>query len=86
MRSESTYREESSRQDVSRAIAYRSFSPFRRAETFEFLFALRVNGRPDGEDWQFQTTPAGWTLKAEDYDHTVTPHSDTLKTCPTGAE
>lgn len=86
VRSASTYLEESTRQDVTESIAYRSFSPFRRSEKFEFLFGLRVNGRPDGQDWQFRTTDAGWTLKAEGHDHSVGPRGDVLESSPTGAE
>jgi len=86
VRRASTHLEESTRQVVTESMAYRSFSPFRRAEQFEFLLGLRVNGRPDGQDWQFETTDTGWTLKAAGHARSVGPRGDVLESFPTGAK
>ncbi len=75
--SASTYMEELTKEDVTETIRYRSFSPFRKAEAFEFLFGLRVNGKTDGSDWEFEETGGGWTLQAADRG-TVRPEQDTL--------
>lgn len=75
--SASTYLEELTKEDVTETVRYRSFSPFRKAERFEFLFGLRVNGKTDGSDWQFEEVSGGWTLQAADRG-TVHPEQDAL--------
>ena len=69
--------EEQSREDVTHTIRYRSFFPFRKAETFEFLFGLRVNGKTDGSDWIFDADKDGWALKAEGVSGALRPEQDT---------
>jgi hypothetical protein len=75
----STYRTDTLRRDVTEDIRYRSFAPFRKAGQFEFLFGLRVNGKPDGSDWEFKTAKDGWTLKASDAPLSVHPTGDSLE-------
>lgn|GEM_PF-878608 len=73
-------------QDVERSIRYRSFAPFRKADKFEFLFGMRVNGESDGSDWKFEKDADGWTLKAKGYDMIVRPAEDALRVeSPIGA-
>ncbi len=43
------------------SVRYRSFSPFRAAEKFEFLFAMRVDG-DENEAWDFREDDDGWEL------------------------
>ncbi|MCJ8329166.1 MAG: heparinase II/III-family protein, partial [Lentisphaeria bacterium] len=49
----STYHCHDVMREVNPSIRYRSFSPFRKAGEFEFLFAMRVNGDPLGSEWDF---------------------------------
>jgi len=58
----SIYVAHSSLKEVTPSIRYRSFSPFRRAERFEFLFAMRVGGDQAGGDWRFAEEDGGWSL------------------------
>ena len=74
----STYQVQRSRKDTTQAVRYRSFSPFRKAAKIEFLFGLRVSGRPDGKDWTFKTTDKGWTLRAAGHKLVIRPEGDTL--------
>jgi len=60
----STYEDSDKMEMVSPSIRYRSFSPFRAAERFEFVFAMRVGGKPDGGDWMFDPQGSDWTLRA----------------------
>jgi hypothetical protein len=77
VKSDSTYLEELTQEDVTETMRYRSFSPFRKAEQFEFLFGLRVNGETDGSDWRFEEADGAWTLQAQDHG-TVRPEQDSL--------
>jgi len=49
--------------DANPSIRYRSFSPFRAAGEFEFLFAMRVDGDEDGGEWDFCFDDEGWRLR-----------------------
>ena len=77
VKSDSTYLEELTQEDVTETMRYRSFSPFRKAEQFEFLFGLRVNGKTDGSDWRFEEADGAWTLQAQGHG-TVRPEQDSL--------
>lgn len=61
----SVYEGQDFRKDVTPSIHYRSFSPFRAAGEFEFLFGMRVGGAEDGGDWTFALGDDGWELRAE---------------------
>ncbi len=59
----STYVNDESGKQANPSIRYRSFSPFRAAEKFEFLFAMRVGeDHVDGE-WDFRHKDGGWELQ-----------------------
>ena len=58
----STYPNDEMGKSVNPSIRYRSFSPFRATETFEFLFAMRVDGDEDGDEWDFRSEDDGWEL------------------------
>lgn len=76
----SIYENSDTRREETRGVRYRSFAPFRKARSFEFLFGLRINGDPHGRDWTF-TPPADdkpWSLAAADSDQTLRPSGDSL--------
>ena len=75
----SVYESHDTLQDVQRAVRYRSFSPFRAAGGFEFLFGLRVNGDESGRDWEFTPGPDGWTLKPDGTDQVILPTDNGLR-------
>jgi len=74
----SSYEGSDARRQVSRSVAYRSFSPFRAADEFEFLFGLRVGDDDTGGDWQFRRVDDGWTLRPARLKWTVRPDGDGL--------
>ena len=74
----STYECSDTRQDVVRTVRYRSFSPFRRAAKAEYLFGMHVNGREQGDDWQFVPAADGWSLRSAGHDGTIRPKGDSL--------
>jgi len=59
----STYPNDETGSSVSPSIRYRSFAPFRAAEKFEFLFAMRVTEGDDEGEWDFHHTDGGWELR-----------------------
>ena len=65
-------------ESVERSIPYRSFAPFRKSKKFEFLFAMRINGKNDGSDWKFEGGKEGWRLQAGGHKLTVQPKGDSL--------
>ena len=71
----SIYQAHSTLKEVTPSIRYRSFSPFRAAERFEFLFAMRVGGDESGGDWQFTQDGDGWALRAAGTDRVIRPSS-----------
>lgn len=74
----STYECSDTRQMVTRAIRYRSFSTFRKAERFEFLFGLRVNGS-GASDWRFEGMELNWRLTPSGMRAVVQPDGDSMK-------
>jgi hypothetical protein len=62
-----------------RFVRYRSFQPFRAAQEFEFLFGLRVQGRENGSDWEFERGDAGWILQAAGHPGLVRPEASGLR-------
>jgi hypothetical protein len=64
--------------DVTPSIRYRSFSPFRAAGEFEFLFGMRVGGAEDGGDWTFTRNDDGWKLRAAGADCAIRPDGQSL--------
>lgn len=74
----STYEKEGSAKEITKAVRYRSFAPFRKSKRFEFLFGLRVKGRPDAKDWTFKKADGAWTLEATGHDLQIRPKGDTL--------
>jgi len=74
----STYEKQSDLRVTTQRVRYRSFAPFRKAEKFEFLFGMRVNGSPAADDWTFKKTDAGWQLEVHGREMTVHPKDDTL--------
>jgi len=74
----SVYKSHDSRGDVTPSIRYRSFSPFRAAAEFEFLFAMRVGGDEDGGDWTFTPDTNGWELQAKGTPTPIRPDGQTL--------
>lgn len=73
-----TYECSDSRQDVTMAIRYRSFSALRSAADAEFLFGLRVNGA-GSDQWSFTPTLDGWSLQADGYEGRIAPAGNTLE-------
>jgi hypothetical protein len=59
----SSYVTDDSGKSVIPSIRYRGFSPFRAAEKFEFLFAMRVDGDEDGDVWDFRGEDEDWELR-----------------------
>ncbi|MCJ8329016.1 MAG: heparinase II/III-family protein [Lentisphaeria bacterium] len=76
--STSTYMEEISQMDKSPTIRYRGFSPFRKADSFEFLFGLQIDGKTDGSEFDFETEGDSWVLKLNDQS-VIRPDGDSLK-------
>ena len=74
----SIYENSDTRQEVTCKVRYRSFSTFQKAEQFEFLFGLRVNGCGAGEGWEFQPAEEGWALRPPGNKIEVKPHGDRL--------
>lgn len=66
-------------EQVRPSVRYRSFAPFRAAESFEFLFALRVDGDPTGADWRFECGEDGWSLRSAGADWTIRPDAESLR-------
>lgn len=58
-------------------IRYRSFEPFRAAESFEFLFGLKIDGR-GVDDWNFETNEKGWILTIPGLDQEIIPEGTGL--------
>ena len=64
-------------------IRYRSFSPFRKSESFEFLFGMRVGGTGEA-DWRFTPGEAGaWMLEALAAGTRIVPEGDGLRVAAT---
>jgi len=59
-------------------IRYRSFSPFRAADSFEFLMGLRVGGRVSRHDWEFRLAPDGWELPVPHHGVMLRPSGDSM--------
>jgi hypothetical protein len=78
----STYECSDTRQMVERSIRYRSFSPFRKAEAFEFLFGLRVDGDETGLDWRFEGAAGNWRIHPAGHECTVQPGGDGIEVVP----
>lgn len=74
----SAYPESSQGEMVTRSIRYRSFSPFRAAGSFEFLFGLHIGGNASSSAWQWEGEAGAWTLKVAEIGATVTPEGDSL--------
>jgi hypothetical protein len=75
----SLYQHSDSLRMVTPAVRYRSFSPFRKMENCEFLWAFRVNGRGE-DDWCFTVGDAGpWTLEAVDSGACIVPEGEGLR-------
>ena len=74
----SLYQGQESFEDVTPSIRYRSFSPFRAAGEFEFLFGMRVGGAEDGGDWTFAPGDDGWELRAKGAAGTIRPDGQSL--------
>jgi len=74
----STYENHDSLKVTTQTVRYRSFAPFRRAERFEFLFGMRIDGNPAADDWSFKKIDGGWELEVHGQDMTVHPKDDTL--------
>ncbi len=74
----STYPESSQGKMVDVSIRYRSFSPFRAAESFEFLFGLHIGGDASSSAWQWKGEAGDWTLKVPAIGATLTPEGDSM--------
>lgn len=74
----SLYRHSDSMRMVSPAVRYRSFSPFRKAGSCEFLMAFRANGRGE-EDWRFTGEAGNWTLEAVGTGACIVPAKEGLR-------
>lgn len=74
----STYECSDTRQMVERTIRYRSYSPFRAASAFEFLFGLQVDGDESVDEWRFEPVEDGWRLHPPDSNCVVRPDGDGL--------
>ena len=70
------YPESSQGKIVTVPIRYRSFSPFRAAESFEFLFGLHIGGDPAKSIWQWEAKEGGWRLRVRDI--VITPKNDSV--------
>lgn len=74
----STYENSNTRKEVAPSVRYRSFAPFRAAESFEFLFGFRIGDGPSDGDWDFVQADDGWTLRAAGFDRPILPKDDTM--------
>jgi len=74
----STYENSNTRKEETLSVRYRSFAPFRAAESFEFLFGLRIGDGPSDDDWEFVQADDGWTLRAAGFDRIIQPKDDTM--------
>jgi hypothetical protein len=74
----SVYECSDTRKDVTQTIRYRSFSPFRKAESFEFLFGFRIGGTT--EDWIFETIEDKWQLSLPEHPCRILPDGEGLRT------
>jgi hypothetical protein len=74
----SEYEDHANLAQVSPSIRYRSFTPFRPAESFEFLFGMQIGGSTAGDDWEFVESDGGWSLRAV--------HAATVVGCASGEE
>ncbi|MDA0841428.1 MAG: heparinase II/III family protein [Planctomycetota bacterium] len=74
----SVYECSDTRKDVTQTIRYRSFSPFRKAISFEFLFGISIGGTTD--DWIFEAADGQWQLALPDCSYRVVPDGEGLRT------
>ncbi|MCE9592344.1 MAG: heparinase II/III-family protein [Planctomycetes bacterium] len=65
-------------EEIRPSIRYRAFSPLRPAESFEFLFGMRLGATNDTAFWQFEGAPGDWTLRVASHDLTVRPQADSV--------
>jgi hypothetical protein len=77
----SVYPDEEYHAEYTHRIRYRGFAPFRAAESFEFLFGLKVGGGGAG-DWNLETDERGWRLMAPGLDRVIIPEGTGLTVLP----
>lgn len=65
-------------EEIHPSIRYRGFSPLRPAESFEFLFGMRLGAISDEGFWRFEGQPGDWTLGLPSLGLTVRPEADAL--------
>jgi hypothetical protein len=75
----SVYECSDTRKEVTRSVRFRSFSTFRKAESFEFLFGFRINGQETAENWQFEVAEGSWRLWVRDRGALVQPDGESLR-------
>jgi hypothetical protein len=73
----SVYECSDTRKEVTQTIRYRSFSPFRKADSFEFLFGIRIGGTT--EDWSFETIDDSWQISLPEQPCRILPDGDGLR-------
>jgi len=78
----SIYEHSDTLNEVTRSVRYRSFSTFRKAREFEFLFGFRINSGSGADDWDFQTVDDSWSLLARDSGLMIRPDGDYLRASP----
>ncbi len=74
----STYEDSNTLKIEQRSVRYRSFAPFRAAESFEFLFVLHIRGDGPGKPWDFQGVAGDWELRLGAREISLRPDSDVL--------
>jgi hypothetical protein len=68
----SIYPDEEYHAEYTHHIRYRGFAPFRAADSFEFLFGLKIGGT-GVKDWDFATDERGWRLGIPELGRTLIP-------------
>lgn len=79
----SLYQHSNNLRMVTPSIRYRSFSAFRKAPTFEFLFGLRVHGTGEA-DFRFETADGGWRLRPAGSGCAIEPTGDGMQVIGNG--
>ena len=77
----SVYPDEEYHAEYTHRIRYRGFAPFRAADSFEFLFGLKVGGAGEA-DWDFVPDGEGWRLRIPELGRVIIPEGMGLTVLP----